>query len=229
MIPCRRYFRYLVQVFIFCLLLQAGVVACAVTNDDCVEGNGKIKEQVRNVPDVEQIRVSGAFDLFIQAGEKQRLVVVADENLLPYITTKVTGKKLEISTSRSVCTANAMEVRLSVGNLDSIAADGSSDFQIKGIAEERLQLQLSGANDLNVSGQADRFDVEISGATDLDATGLKVKRAKLIVTGSAEAKVNVSDTLDVDVSGVGEIYYLGSPTVRVNDQTGMADVLPLQE
>lgn len=229
MVSCRRWFRYLVQVFIFCLLLQAGVVSCAVTNDDCVEGNGKVKEQQRNVAEIDQIQVSGAFDLFLEAGEKQQLMVVADENLLPYITTTVSGRVLKVSTSRSVCTANSMEIRLSVGRLNYISADGSSDFQIKGIDEKRLQLQLSGANELSIAGETDNLEVELSGASDLDAAKLRAKKAKLVVTGSAEAKVNASETLDVDISGVGEIYYLGSPTVRVNDQTGMADVLPLKD
>ena len=222
-----KFFRCFTPVIIVCLLLQGGISSCVAM--DCIEGNGRIAEQVRKVEDVNAVSVSGAFDVNLTVGSKEQLIVSADENLLPYLTTNMADGVLHVSTSRSVCSENSLEIRLFVHQLTSVIADGASSFRIDGVNAKNLTLRLSGANDLQVSGSVVGFDVDLSGAAELDAVGLLARCARVNIGGSAEAKVNVKDSLDAVISGVGDIYLLGNPAITLQNESGMGEILPLKD
>jgi len=223
----KRLVNCVVPLFIVCLLLQGGISSCSAT--DCVEGNGHVVEQVRQITGIQSVEVSGAFEVLLTVGAEESLVVSADENLLPFLTTTTQGEELSISTSRSVCSENPMEIRLSVRQLTSVRSDGASDFKITGVDGQILRLYFSGASDISVVGDVDSFTVVLSGASDLDAAGLRAGRAKVTISGSAEARVNVKDSLDAEITGVGDIYFLGNPTITIKDQSGLGEVLPLED
>jgi len=221
----RRLFNCVTPLFIVCLLLQGGISSCSAT--DCVEGNGHVVEQVRQIAGIQSVNVSGPFDVLLTVGVDESLVVSADKNLLPFLTTTTRGEELLITTSRSVCSENPMEIRLSVRHLTSVSSDGASDFKITGVDGQILRLHFAGASDISVAGDVDNFTVVLSGASDLDAAGLRADRAKVTISGSAEARINVKDSLDAEITGVGDIYFLGNPTITIKDQTGLGEVLPL--
>ena len=62
---------------------------------DVVRGNGKVKTEGRSLPSFSSVSLSGSGDLRIHKGS-QRLEITADSNVLPYITTEVTGGVLKI-------------------------------------------------------------------------------------------------------------------------------------
>ncbi|HQS56543.1 MAG TPA: DUF2807 domain-containing protein, partial [Sediminibacterium sp.] len=80
--------------FAACLLL--GIQANAQWGWDKVEGNGQLKKENRQVGQFTKVGSSGSWDVMIAYGSENSVQVEGDENLLPYIETKVENNKLSI-------------------------------------------------------------------------------------------------------------------------------------
>ena len=87
----------------------------------------------------------------------------------------------------------------------------------------KIFIEMSGASDLNIEGRSDEVQVDISGAATLSALGLEARIGDISVTGASNAKVFVTEDLQVDVSGVSRVRYKGDPKLRV-DESGVFSV-----
>jgi len=73
--------------------------------------------------------------------------------------------------------------------------------------------EVSGASSVDLEGNADDISLEVSGASTARLADFPVDNADVEVSGASNATVNVSGTLDINVSGVSTLYYVGSPTL----------------
>ncbi len=65
-------------------------------NSITVNGSGTITTQERTVSDFSKVELQSIGNLTIKQGDSESLTVKADDNLLPYITTDVSGDTLVI-------------------------------------------------------------------------------------------------------------------------------------
>lgn len=73
--------------------------------------------------------------------------------------------------------------------------------------------EVSGASSVDLEGNADDISLEVSGASTARLADFPVDNADVEVSGASNATVNVSGILDINVSGVSTLYYVGSPTL----------------
>ncbi len=94
---------------------------------------------------------------------------------------------------------------------------GSGGFDVA-VKAGRLDLRCSGSGDAFIGGSADRTEVAISGSGTLAGRGFTVGDARITISGSGEAEIRATKSLDVVVSGSGSVKYWGTPTInqRVN-------------
>ena len=122
--------------------------------------------------------------------------------------------------------SNALYVSLtgsgSIVSNDSVIADhldtelsGSGDVALHG-AFGAVSTGISGSGSVEVQGHGASHDVKISGSGDVNTFGLAVKTSNVNITGSGNARVNVSDNLTVDITGSGQVYFKGQPSVTTN-------------
>jgi hypothetical protein len=94
-----------------------------------------------------------------------------------------------------------------------VAARGATSLRIGELDAKALVIDGSGACKMEVSGRTVAQTIEISGAGDYRAEDLASDTAKLAVSGAGRVVVRVSKTLDVDLSGVANVDYIGDPKV----------------
>lgn len=94
------------------------------------------------------------------------------------------------------------------GDKLTIACSGSGDINLL-LNFASLDCSVSGASDVKLAGRADALKATVSGTGDLYAQRLRTINADVNVSGTSDAKVNVSQTLKGTVSGVGTLYYTG--------------------
>ena len=206
-------------------------------------GSGSEKTEQRAVSSFDRLDVSGAFTVEFVCAEQTSLEITADDNLLEDISTEVRGSTLHIETARSIWPRGRLLVRVSSPNISVIRSSGASDISASNISNEKLsietsgagsvkadvqtsllRLETSGAGNVALKGSAETFIVETSGAADVKARNLHVKKARLEVSGAGDVELNVSDELDVSVSGAGDIRYFGSPSSVRQDISGAGSV-----
>jgi hypothetical protein len=171
------------------------------------------------------------------------LTIEAEDNLLPLLTSEVSGGVLILDTTREVdptedivyhlTTTGVQRLQVSGsgqidspvvgGNTVAIGVSGSGDVRVADAKANDIQVDISGSGYVEISGEADTLDASISGSGTLDAETLTVMTAAVTLPGSGHVVVDVVEHLEVVVSGSGTVEYLGSPVVD-SDITGSGSV-----
>jgi hypothetical protein len=236
-------------VFILALIsiLAIFAVSCKWTIG-FVRGSGNVVTEERDVSDFHKIHLSGIGNLIITQGEEESLTIEADDNIIPIIETDVSGERLDIGFKRgyTFTPSATLKFHLTVVDLDEISLSGAGNIDCEGFETEVLQFDVSGAGDLDfdldagrvevvvsgagniiLSGKVDSQEIEIDGAGKYNGEDLESRQCEIRVSGAGSATVNVSELLDVEINGIGNVYYTGSPSVT-QDISGLGKVRSLE-
>ena len=125
------------------LLYHSDVFGGSSTSAD--EGSGVAAAQARDVAAFNSVDLAGGNNVVIRVGEKQSVVVKADDNLLDRVTTEVQSGRLVIAnTPGSLTTRSPMSVEIDVPTLDALALTGSGNIVVNGIKAQSLEVTLPG-------------------------------------------------------------------------------------
>ncbi len=105
---------------------------------------------------------------------------------------------------------NVTASQIKTGSLE-IEHSGAGNIRLDGLETEHLKVRQHGAGNANLSGRTTDQDAVLSGAGNYEAGDLESKSAKVVMSGVGNAKIWASESLDVSLSGVGNIEYYGSP------------------
>lgn len=211
-----------------------------------VSGNGKIRDENREISNIYEVRTSGSIDVEIRSGNNYSLKVQDDENLLPYVITEVDDGVLNVhyKDGYSILRDHA-KVIITAPTLEKLSSSGSADITSVGIIKNSNQIEIntSGSGDINaqvdapsirvsgsgsgnitLSGRTKDFDCKISGSGDVKCANLKSENADVHVAGSSDVHVFASVTLKVSVTGSGDVYYGGNPSSPEIHITGSGTV-----
>ena len=185
------------------------------------EGSGVPATQARDVAAFNSVELAGSNNVVIHVGEKQSVVVSADDNLVESVTTEVQSGKLVIAnTPGSFTTKSPTRVEINVPTLNALTLAGSGNIVVSGIEAESLKVTLPGSGTLTGSGTATRLDVTVSGSGTVQFTRLVANDAQAVVSGSGTIFITTTKTLDASVSGSGAILYAGNPQDVTKSVTG---------
>jgi Putative auto-transporter adhesin, head GIN domain len=185
------------------------------------EGSGVPATQARDVAAFNSVELAGSNNVVIRVGEKQSVVVRADDNLLDRVTTEVQSGNLVIAnTPGSLTTKSPMSVEVDVPTLDSLTLTGSGNIVVNGIDAQSLEVTLPGSGTLAGSGTATRLDVTVSGSGTVQFTRLVANHVRTVVSGSGSIFITATKSLDASVSGSGAILYAGNPQDVTKSITG---------
>ena len=213
--------------FILPLIASVTFASCA-----SVSGNGNVREEKRDLSEIQSIKTSGSIDVEIKNGDYS-LVVQDDENLIHYVVTDIDNGVLNIHYKNGYSIMNDhAKVFVTVPTLSKLATSGSGDISSDGVIKNSNQIEIntSGSGDINVSvdapsiqatgsgsgnisisGRTKDLQCKVSGSGDINCAGLKSENAEIRVSGSSDVHVFASVSLKVNVSGSGDVYYGGNP------------------
>jgi len=220
-------------------LLLLIVITLSLTFSSCnyykeVKGNGKIIKKEFQIKDFDKIELGGYYNVIISQGDKSKLEIETDENLMEYIEAKVSSKLLKIKNKKNISASKNINVYLTINKLEELAVSGfvrvsSADrlnfnklsIAISGNSEinmnincVELETEFSGNSSISLSGTSLTADMNASGSAMINATELLIDDLKLTASGNSMAKVNVISKLNVTVSGSAQVEYYGSPEVK---------------
>lgn len=203
---------------IFILVLLGLSLACSITTGnggEVIEGSGNIITESRELSGFTSVALEGFGRLEIDQTGTESVTITADDNILPYLTTTVRGQKLIISVKDNVTFTNVPELvyNVTVQSLENLELNGAGEIVITNLDGDTFKVNLDGGGSITVSGDVTRQEVELNGLGIYDGEALVSREAVVNQNGAGSAVVNVSDTLDVTIDGVGSVEYLGDPTV----------------
>ncbi len=200
-----------------------------------VTGSAVVKTETRAVSGYKGVKLSGSFHVTVVQNGSEGVTIVADDNLLPLISTEVergnlyikwSERNLNVSHQKITITVHAKDIdELSVAGSGNIVADvintprlrsaiaGSGDINIKNLTSDALKISIDGSGNFGAGGLTNEFEVSISGSGGVKIASLKTKNAKLSIAGSGDATLWATDTLKVSLAGSGDIRYYGGATL----------------
>jgi hypothetical protein len=193
-----------------------------------VVGSGRAARESRPVAGFREVVINGSGAATIRQGEAESLTIEADDNVLPLLTAEVRGEQLwlDLKPGTSIAPRTPIRYTVAVVELRAVEIPGSAAVEAVDLRVPAVRVDVSGSGSVVMRGTAERQDVEISGSGVYDGLSLAGREATVSVSGSGRAVVNVSDTLEVTISGSGAVDYAGGPQLR-QEVSGVGLVRPI--
>jgi hypothetical protein len=198
------------------ILLVSLAAACHHSLLNQVRGSGNRQKQNRTVEPFTSISTEGAFEIEVVSQKSLGLEIEGDDNILPLISTDVSRNVLHIKNVSSYSVSKPIVLRISVPNLEGISASGAGSFEIKGLKNDKFEIDVNGAPDIKVSGETKLVDIKTNGAGKIDTQRLRAAHAVVDSNGVSKVAVQATDQLDVTVTGPSNVTYEGDPVVNKN-------------
>jgi hypothetical protein len=198
-----------------CLLLLTVVAAgCHIGLDTEVKGSGKRERQKREVAPFTSITTDGAFTIEVTCQKDLSLEVEGDDNVLEFVTAEVGRNNLRLRSTKRYSTNEPVKFKISVPNLEGLSVNGAGRIEVKGLNNEKFEIDSNGAATIVVSGNTKVIDVGANGAGQIDAQNLRASRGVVDSNGVTKIDLDVADQLDATVSGPSTVTYKGDPVVN---------------
>ncbi len=216
---------------------------------DRVEGSGRVVDDERGVAGFTKVIVNGPLDMRITAGDADRVVVHADDNIAPLVDTTLLGTTLVVGlkSGASYRTRTKMQIQVQAARLqgatmrgsgeirvDRVDSDifeatvqGSGDVRVDALRADTVAVSIAGNGDIRAKGTAGTLGVVIDGNGDVHFADLVARTVAVSIRGSGDARVHATDELQVSISGSGDVRFRGSPKIT-KAISGSGSVEPLR-
>jgi len=209
----------------------------------CIEGQGEIVNEVRDLESFQKLDVSVPADVVIHIGAFPKVSISTHENLMEKITTEVKGKTLVIKSRPCISSAETLQIDLVVTKLNSITINGSAAIKIKeqlqaddfdmeingsgmliaNIFANSVSSEIDGSGQIMATGTTKDMNVEINGSGVFKGLGLMAYKADVKINGSGEVSLHAKNQLNIGITGSGNVSYSGSPKIK-SDINGSGEV-----
>jgi hypothetical protein len=231
----------------FADIADIGDIQFGNVEEQQITGSGKLVTEDRPIRGVDRVDLAIPAKLDIVQGSTEALTITADDNILPYLTTNVSGGKLLIRYQPQVQVRPSQppQITLTVKDLKGVQVSSSGSMQVGPITTDDFDLALSSSGsidiqelqaanitadltssgDITVRGEAKKLNLDVSSSGAFQAGDLKLQEAVITLSSSGAITVWVTDDLRAKISSSGNIYYYGNPTVH-STLTSSGKVIP---
>ncbi len=187
----------------------------------------------------ENLDISGAFKVEVFQGDTFKVTVTGREEDVERIEVKVRGDLLEVEKEGFLKNTEDLGILITMPALESVKFQGATQATISKFVSENLHVDLAGAANVTLAveaqeldvdmssaaklqlfGTADFVDINMGGAAQLEASELVARRAELKLGGASRARVNATETLDVDAGTASRVEYTGDAAVTIENGQG---------
>jgi len=239
----------LTKILLAAALLTGGVYTIAHAHTT-VKVSRHDDTQDRHLSGFNQISVMGSFDVYIVQGSAESVRVEAPADVIDKIATEVQNGQLKIYNKHDYDLGSwfsgrkKIAVYVTVNELKNLGVSGSGDVNFKdGIHGESLTIRvsgsgdvlgrvevknldcsISGSGDMKISGHAQNSMVGVSGSGDYSGRDLITANTSVSVTGSGDASINASSSIDASVAGSGDVEYTGGAQHIAKSKSGSGEI-----
>ena len=184
------------------LALALSGLACSFSGFTTVRGSGHVVAENRAVSGFTGVNLATWGNLQIQLGDPEGLRVEAEDNLIPYLETIVSGGQLEIRSQDGVGLRPTRPVNfyLTVKSLESIALTGSGNIVAPDLKADQFHVRLSGSGNMTLGNlYATDIEMRLTGSGKLRVVGATAKDQQITLSGSGDVELGNWNAAMVEV------------------------------
>jgi Putative auto-transporter adhesin, head GIN domain len=180
-----------------------------------MEGQGPVTTETRQVGAFARVEVSAGIGVNATIGQTPSVQVTAQQNILPIIATEVQGETLKIHSTQGYTTSQGVTVTIVNPTLEGFTASGGSQGQATGLADQSLDVALSGGAGLTATGTVTTVSLIASGGAHAELGGLAALTVALDMSGGASATVRAANEVTGTASGGAHVTVVGGAKLNV--------------
>ncbi len=223
-------------------LLFLSIALIALTSCNFTTGSGNIITEKRATDNFKGISVGGGFNVELKTGPVTEVIVEADDNIMKYIETTVSGGILKIGIKNLHSLSNAhLKVYITAPDINSIKASSGSDVVVRDVLKNDGKLsfhassagtiitdvdapevvaEASSGSTITLSGKTKNYNAEASSGSDLKTADLLSENTVVNVSSGANAYVHASVKLTATASSGADVKYYGAANVDKTVSSG---------
>ena len=203
------------------------VTAFAEKNSKKVKMSGTEKTETHQLTPFNkvQLEIPAVAEVITGTGVA-KVVIIADENLHPYIDVSVTDGSLVLAKTEDVNFSKS-QVRIMIhapGQLEHTGVFGSGEIKFVLENVEQVTGRVMGSGCISIEGAVKNFIGSVNGSGSLNTVKLKADYVRIEIVGSGTVEVSPVIELDASILGSGKVSYNGNPKVKANT-TGSGEVV----
>jgi hypothetical protein len=203
-----------------------------------IQGSRVFVTEERDLPFFNAITLEHIGNINIHHANESRVVITAEDNILPFVVTQVINNSLHVSmdtgdnhnrfnTERiifdvympqlaNISVAGVGQIHIAEGSAEnlSISVSGSASIFAENYIVENARIKISGHGNIDLS-VTNFLDIESNGAGTISALNIPVERANISVGSAGSVQAWVSNSLNASVRDVGRIRYKGEPITHL--------------
>ncbi|HLP72872.1 MAG TPA: DUF2807 domain-containing protein [Bacteroidales bacterium] len=213
------------------IILIASLAGSCLKETVCIDGNGKVAIERRDVTSITGIVNMTPVDVIYRKADSTSFNITAESNFFRHIVLQSSGRKLEIrtdprsacfnSTARPLITITAPSLgtieltgsgTVGADSLDgsdvSIVSTGSGEVSTSYISTGNLNITMTGSGNVTIGkAECTGSDFALTGSGNLGITG-SAENGKMRVTGSGDIKSQdfILQNSNETITGSGNIY-----------------------
>ena len=201
--------KVLVLSCITCLLLSC--------SSDIFYGSGNLESERREVSNFTKIRSEGVFNVMVTQGALQSVEIIADDNIIQKVKTKVVNNELILTLDNDSYQNINLQANITVTALNGIKNYGVGNMSILGVSEaESLNVLNSGSANILLEGSTNYMSVRNEGSGNIIGFDFYIKEGYFDIEGSGNVEISCANNLEVTIDGSGNVYYKGNPSIDTN-------------
>jgi len=188
------------------------------------------------------IEVGYAFEVNVTRADTHSVTITLNENVFEYLDISQSGKTLiirmksyyiyqRVTRQASITLPALRSLELSGASRGEVAGfettddmgfdvSGASNLSLVDLKAGNTSFDVSGASTVELEGKGTNVRLEVSGASTARLERFPIEIANTHVSGASNATIEVSDRLDIDVSGASRLYYNGSAVLGSIEVSG---------
>jgi hypothetical protein len=176
-----------------------------------IEGNGMPARDERVIATVPGLEVNGTITVDVRVGPATSLVVEADSNLLPFVSTELRGDHLVIEKTRSFRTNHPVRVTYTVPRLTDVRHNGSGHLTVQDLNGAPLVVAEQGSGSLLLTGRVANLNAALNGSGTIDAETLQSGGGTVSMSGSGRLVVGQmqGEHVTANLNGSGQMRVAG--------------------
>lgn len=192
-----------------------------------VSGSGNVIKETRVAESFTEINCSGVIDVYLSQGDKEIVIVEADDNIMPLIITKFNNGVLEVKNKDGYEfeRTTKLNIYITIVDLKKLRFYGVGDLECLTVLNlSTLDLSNNGVGDIALRGQANEAIINNLGVGDIDAFEFVVNKIELHNSGVGDVKVNATKEYKVINSGVGDVEYKAGASMVDIESSGVGSI-----
>lgn len=178
-------------------ILLATLITTSCTKENSrIDGMGTITTETLYLQDFSGIDMEGADDVFISYGPEQKVEVTGHPNIISRIQTEVKNDTWYMELERGNYGHYELTYYLTLPSVEKISYSGSGNVTITSPME------------------ADYLELSLMGSCSLFGYSLSTEYCQVDISGSGNAEITTTSSLDVSIDGSGSVFYKGSPSIK---------------